>query len=463
LSTVAYAGETLLIPFDVTNNGEEQEVVKFSVSAPSSWYTKVIDQNGREVRNAILVSGGSLSLDLEVTVPVSASGTKNLTLSLLGETVSSLDFVFEIEPNSESVLACQFPGLLALPGDPVSYAVTVTNPFGFEARLRLSVDSPVNWTSAITIESGDYATDVVLGAGESTTFNVEVDSPTSAATGTTYDFSVNVESNNQQLDSLILAVSLVEPEAFEEIVANTKYPEVTVEAGELVEYQVSLGNFGDQNRLLFLSINPPANWKAVFKSGSLEITQLDLSPMSVDGVENLVIEVTPPSTTPLGTYSIPVQIQSETGLVLAELELKATIVGSFKLGLSASTLLTKAATGETASFSMNAVNIGYSTLNVVGLDIDVEEGWNVEFNPVQMDVLKPGEGVNFDVKVNVPSDAVAGDYLVTVTGSSDEIESNPVQVRITVSAPTSWGIWGFGVAAFIIIVLVLVFRKFKRR
>ncbi|PVX23631.1 MAG: hypothetical protein CW691_10125 [Candidatus Bathyarchaeum sp.] len=258
-------------------------------------------------------------------------------------------------------------------------------------------------------------------------------------------------------------VSLVEPEAFEEIVANTKYPEVTVEAGELVEYQVTLGNFGDQNRLLFLSINPPANWKAVFKSGTLEITQLDLSPMSVDGAENLVIEVIPPSTMSLGTYSIPVQIQSETGLVLAELELKATIVGSFKLGLSASTLLTKAATGETASFTMNAVNIGYSTLNVVGLDIDVEEGWDVIFSPVQMDMIKPGEAVTFDVKINVPSDAVAGDYLVTLTASSDEIESSPVQVRITVSAPTSWGLWGFGIAAFIIIVLVLVFKKFKRR
>ena len=69
----------------------------------------------------------------------------------------------------------------------------------------------------------------------------------------------------------------------------------------------------------------------------------------------------------------------------------------------------------------------------------------------------------FNVVIDTPSDTVSGDYLVTLTGISDQVDSNPMQVRVTVNTPTEWGIYGFGIAIIIIIVLVLVFRKFRRR
>ena len=78
-------------------------------------------------------------------------------------------------------------------------------------------------------------------------------------------------------------------------------------------------------------------------------------------------------------------------------------------------------------------------------------------------MLKPGESCTFDVVVDTPEGTVSGDYMVTMLASSDQSESTQSQVRVTVSASTEWGIYGLAVAVILIAVLVLVFRKFKRR
>jgi len=465
LNTVANPKEKLLLPFVVNNIGEDLEIVEFSVSNPNEWSARILDQNGREVKNAALSSSTTLNLQLEVTIPLTTTGANKLTLTAIGKTISTIDFLINVEPINESMMFCRFPGKWAILGDPVLFQMELRNPFGFEMHFKISVDSlPSDWTASIKTANDEHVTEIILGADESVDLVVEVESPTSATAGENYEFLVRVESVDYNVtDSLPLILALDEPEAVEEIVITTKFPDVTVEAGEPVEYQIKLGNFGNLNRILFLSIEPPADWKAVFKSGSLEISQLNIAPMSIGGAEDLTIEVTPPSTVTLGTYDIPVQIKSETGAVLAEIDLKATITGSYDLRLSMSTLLTSTTSGDSASFTATVTNIGFSTLSVIGLDIEVEDGWDVEISPTQLDLLRPQESFSFKVTIYTPKDTVSGDYLVTLTGLSDQVDSNPTQVRVTVNTPTSWGIYGFGIAIIIIIALVLVFRKFRRR
>jgi len=465
LNTVANPGDKLLLPFAVSNIGENLEIVEFSVSNADEWSTRVLDQNGREIKNAVIASSTTLTLQLEVTIPLASSGANNVTLIAIGKTIATLEFLINVEPIKESIIFCQFPGKWAILGDPVVFQVELRNPFGFEMHFRISVDSlPSDWTASIKTANDEHVTEIILGADESVGLVVEVKSPTSATAGENYELLVRVESVDYNVtDSLPLILALNEPESIEEIVITTKFPDVTVEAGEPVEYQIKLGNFGNLNRLLFLSIEPPADWKAVFKSGALEVSQLDIAPMSIGGTEDLTIEVTPPSTVTLGTYDMPVQIKSETGAVLAEIDLKATITGSYDLRLSMSTLLTSTTSGDSTSFTATVTNTGFSTLSVIGLDIEVEDGWDVEISPTQLDLLRPQESFSFKVTIYTPKDTVSGDYLVTLTGLSDQVDSNPTQVRVTVNTPTSWGIYGFGIAIIIIIALVLVFRKFKRR
>ncbi len=459
LSMVATSGEKLLLPFTVTNIGDATESFDFSVSTPQGWSTKIINTDGREITKASLSAGSKNSYNLELQIPSDYLGDTGFTLSVLGNTVASLDFTVNVEPVSQSILFCKFPGKLALPGDAVLFNVELTNPFNVETRFSVFGETmPENWTVTVKTQSGEAVTDILLGADESVSLIMDVESPTSEVSSATYDLIVAVESDGQKIGSLVLS-AILEGDA-EAVKITTKFPDVTIEAGEIVEYDIIVTNVGETNRVLFFNVTAPTNWKAVVKSGNLEISQLSIEAGSS---ETLTIQVTPPSTVSLGSYDIDVQFTSESGAVLGEKELTATVVGAYSLDLELSSLLKSTISGESVTFSATVTNTGYSYVTGVSLDFDVEDDWDVTINPIQVDNLSPQESCTFEVIVDTPSGTVSGDYMVTVGATSDESSSDQTQVRVTVTTSGSWAIYGVGVAAVLIVVLVLVFKKFKRR
>ena len=460
LSLAANPGDKLLIPFVVSNIGGETETVEFSVSHPEDWSTRILDQASREIKKTELSSGVSLNLQLEVTIPLKATRRHTLTLTAASKTNSTLDFTIDVEPPSESILFCQFPGKSVAPGNTVRFQMRLKNPFGAEMRFKISVNSiPPSWTASIKTASGESISEVILGGNEFVDFIVEVESPENAKAGEEYSLTVIAKSPDGNVtDSLPLSVALTEAE--EDIRISAKFPEVTVEAGKALKYPITISNLGEIDRLLLLSVQPPTDWKVVFKSGTMEISRLYLE---AGKSESLILEASPPSTVKIGTYTIPVRIKSPEGSIYAEMNLRATIIGSYELTLEPSTLLTSVTAGGSTTFTVKATNTGYTSVTSVSLNIAIPEDWESSVTPVQVDSLKPRESFSFNVVIKVPEDTVAGDYLITLTGLSDQVESDEVQVRITVTAPTSWGLIGIGLAVVMVIALVLIFMKFKRR
>ncbi|MCW4015264.1 MAG: NEW3 domain-containing protein [Candidatus Bathyarchaeota archaeon] len=461
-NTVANSGEKLVLPFSTSNTGDETEVVAFSVTAPEDWTVKILDDNGREINSVTMESDAILNFNLEVTIPLDYTGDTTLTLTATGTTTDTLDFMLTVEPMSEPILFCQFPGKWAIPGDTVSFQTKLTNPFGVEMRFEISVASvPSNWTAYLKTESGEYVTEIILDSGESVNLVVEVESSDSSLTGEKYDVTILAESTDQTVtDSLSLVVALNDPDSDEEIKITAKFRDVNVEAGETVEYDITVTNLGDTDRLLYLSIDQPADWKAVFKSGAVEITALDIE---AGTSETLTVEVTPPTTVSLDSYEMPVQFLSESGTLFGEITLKATIGGAYDLSLDLSTLLTSATSGGSTSFTATVTNTGYSYVTAASLDIEVEDDWDVTISPAQVSTLNSQESYTFDVTIDTPEGTVSGDYMVTLSAISDQSESAQSQVRVTVTTSTEWGIYGIAVAAILVVVLVLVFKKFKRR
>jgi uncharacterized membrane protein len=248
--------------------------------------------------------------------------------------------------------------------------------------------------------------------------------------------------------------------AVEEVIATAKFPEVTVEAGKVVQYPITITNSGDADRLLLLSVEPPTDWTAVVKSGTLEISRIY---MEAGESENLVIEATPPSAANINTYQIPVQIKSENGDIYAEMDLKATIVGSYALSLETSTLLTSVTTGSSVTFTAKVTNTGYTSVTDIGVGVSVPSGWEASITPTQVTSLAPNGYYTFTLIATTPGDTVAGDYMITLMGLSDQVNSDSVQVRVTATTPSSWGLIGIGVAAVMVVALILVFMKFRRR
>ncbi|MDD4898557.1 MAG: NEW3 domain-containing protein [Methanocellales archaeon] len=459
LSRVENPGDKILLPFTVSNIGEESEVVEFLVSKPEGWLTRILDENG-EVTKVYLSSGSSLNLKLEARIPSTSTGNNSVTLTSVGKTNSTLGFMITVEPSNDSIISCQFPGKAVEPGGTVIFTVSVGNPFGMETRFRVAVDSvPLNWTTFVKSVDGEVVTEVTLDSGEFIDLIVEVDPPVTAMIGD-YEILVKAASSDVKVITLLtLNINLTEAE--EEIEVAATFLEVTAKAGEIVEYPITIINSGETDVNLFLSVvEPPTDWEVAFKSGAVEVSSLYLK---AGESENLIVEVTPPSTVSIGSYLVPVQVESADGISSIRLDLKANIIGSYDLSLAPSTLLTSATVGDTTTFTAKITNMGETPMTSLKLNVDAPEGWDVSTTPAQIGSLKPRESFTFTIVVEVPDDTVAGDYLLTLTGLSDQVESDEVQIRVTATASTSWGLAGIGIIAVILGGLIVVFKKFSRR
>ncbi|MEM3055688.1 MAG: NEW3 domain-containing protein [Candidatus Bathyarchaeia archaeon] len=460
LSLSANAGDKLLLPFTVRNLGEQAETLNLNASSPEGWQVRILGQEGRVVNRVELLSGSSLNLQAEIAVPATAKGVNNLTLTAYGKIASHLTLTVNVEPTGELIASCQYPGKVSTVGDIVRFQVNLKNPLGARAAFRVYVDSlPPNWSASVKSPTGEYLTQVTLEANQALELIVEVTSPTSAKMGEEYGLVFRAESMEGNLRvSLPLRVTLTQVE--EDVKFYVKSPEVTVEAGKTIKYPITIINSGGVDRLLSFNVEPPSDWKVVFKYGELEVTGLYLGSKSS---ETLVIEATPPSTVNVGEYSIPVRVISERGVKYAEIGLKATIVGSYSLGVEASTLLTSLQVGGSTTLRATVTNKGYTTLTGLRLSVEAPSGWEVSVTPTLVEALRPRESYSFNIVLKTAGDTVAGDYMVTLKGLSDQASSDPVQVRVTATVPTSWGLIGVGVAAFMVILLFLAFRRFRRR
>jgi uncharacterized membrane protein len=467
-SKSASPGDT--VKFQATLTNPFNVATRFKVSADSvspNWTATVKTSSGDSITEILLDANAVANLVIEVKSPGSATAGNSygllLNIESVGQTMmDSLQLSVSLTAaTNESAFSCQFPSKSASPGDAVKFQVALANPFSLATQFKVSVDSvPSNWTATVKTASGDSVTEVLLNAFESVNLMVQLDTSATATTGQTYELSVKSESDSYNVPSSI-PLTVVLTEATNEVTLTAALPEIAITAGNAASYSVTVANLGVTDRLLFLSVQPPTDWTAVFKSGSTEVTTLYLYSGNTSA---LMLAITPPSTVVVGSYVIPVQVKSENGAILDELNLTTTITGSYDISLTLSTYLTSTNSGGTASFTATVTNSGYSTLTGVVVDITLPEtDWDSTVAPVQVGTLGPKESASYTVSVKTTDNTVSGDYMVTATGSSDQVSSDSSQVRVTVSTSTSWGIYGVGIAAVFIVALVLVFRKFKRR
>ena len=89
-------------------------------------------------------------------------------------------------------------------------------------------------------------------------------------------------------------------------------------------------------------------------------------------------------------------------------------------------------------------------------------GWDVSFDPQEVPSVKPNETTQVTAIVKPASDAVAGDYALTVRASAGSQESN-LDLRYTLESSRTLGVIAIGVIVLAIGALIGVFVKFGRR
>jgi uncharacterized membrane protein len=236
---------------------------------------------------------------------------------------------------------------------------------------------------------------------------------------------------------------------------------LTANVGSTLSYPITVENHESADITLNLSSVLPQGWSAVFMYGNNQISNIVLT--SQESV-NLVFDVTPPSTASIGNYTIAVDAQSSDGTVNQQLNLTADLLGSYGLSATPEAYSAQLTSGGSTSMTVTVTNTGQSTVTSVKLDVTPPDStWSVTTSPLEVQSLAPGASATFTVQVTSPSDAVAGDYLLSATASSDQVSSSSFQVRVTVNASTLWVYIGLLIAIIAIVAVVLLFRKYGRR
>jgi len=459
LSRVASPGETAYFQFTLSNIGDKPEEIQFSVVAHAGWGTKILSTTG-EVKKVLLESG-SMTLDLEVTVPSAFDEFATVSLTAIGTKNATIDFtVFPKTSIAQEIkLKSTYLSVSEEIGRSIYFPLTITNKGEVDEIVDLMGVVPTGWSISFVTGSNMVVQSLYLASGQSESLTIKV-VPSIAAVIGDYLVVVNAVSEDQILwDSLDLRVNLREATSEVEIIST--FTDVTVEAGSNIRFRITIWNKGETDALFLLTVlSVPENWKTVFTSDDIEIS----SALVTSGESlTLQLEVTSPRTVETGEYPIIVYAESDDGLMTKQIDLKVNVVGSYDMDLELSTLYKTLTIGDSVEFTARVTNQGNSPITTIYLDTVVPEDWETTTTPAQVSTLSPRESVTFAVVADTPADTVAGDYLVTVQALSDQTESEEVDLRVTAKASTSWGFIGIGLAAVAVIGLIIAFTRFKRR
>uniref|UniRef100_A0A7J3UYI4 Alpha-galactosidase NEW3 domain-containing protein n=1 Tax=Candidatus Methanosuratincola petrocarbonis (ex Vanwonterghem et al. 2016) TaxID=1867261 RepID=A0A7J3UYI4_9CREN len=456
-------GKSLSYPITLKNSGVNGTFTLSVSGLPKGW-SSCFKSGTSEILSLFLDSGASVTVNLEVTPSENSIGTYQIVVRVFDESglqVASLPLLATISaPDRGLAMTPSYTGLSVESGSSATFTITLANTGETDELVSLKTAAPEGWTVKISAQDQSASiSNICLQSGQKSTLTLKVTPPDNAVLGT-YNLTITAASSDGLLfSSLPLTISLVEPSGT--ISVLTTFKEVTVQAGAVLKYPITIKNQWNTDELLYLSADVPQNWAVAFMSGDTSISSLLLaSGQSID----LVVKVTPPSTVAIGNYTTTIKVRSDDGKFSYALDLKSKIVGSYGLQLTPSTYNTATTTGSSTSITVRVTNTGLSPLSSLKLSVSPpSEYWEVTTTPSQISSLAPGESVTFSITIKSPADSVAGDYMITMRAYSDQTSSDQVQVRVTLSASASWTIYGVLVAVATMVVLVAIFKKFGRR
>ena len=270
---------------------------------------------------------------------------------------------------------------------------------------------------------------------------------------------------------------------------SSKYPSVTGAADTTFMFQVELlyqltdttyeASIADtgklQSRIFDFDLTGPPGWQVFIAESSWKldkrISAIHLRALGVP--QSMVVVATAPWWTNLtpGEYPITLKVTSEG--IDETLALKAVVSAWY--GIEATTiddrLNTTTTAGSPASVDVKVVNTGSAPLNKVSISSSRPEGianehWVVRFEPDSIRDLAPGEEQHIKAAITPPSNAISGDYYVTLTLASEPALSdfNPtLEVKVSVATRPSWVAIGVAVVVLAFGALVYAFYTLRQR
>ncbi|MCL4534902.1 MAG: NEW3 domain-containing protein [Bacteroidetes bacterium] len=357
-------------------------------------------------------------------------------------------------------LSTPVTGAVVDKGKQVTFSIDVNNTSKAGQNVNLDMTTaPEGWTPILK-DQGFVVRSVWVAPEKTETVSLQLTVPKDAK-NQDYKFTLKASGNGFDPTTLNLLLGVQDQSSQATTALVVQYPTISGKAGAAFGFKADLNNNGLSDVTYGLSAKAPDGWDVVFKP-SYQDTQISSAQVKAGSSQSLDITVTPPTGVKAGEYPITITAASPTDR--ASSDLKAIVTGSYQITMSARNDIwnTTATAGQDSPFYVTVTNSGSAPLQNVTLSSTKPQNWTVTFNPATIAQLDPGASREVAMVTKPATNAIAGDYMLTVTSSNTQATLDR-DVRVQVSTPTLWGWVGIVVLVVVIGGLLGLFMKLGRR
>lgn len=379
-----------------------------------------------------------------------------LALSALVPLVGSAAGAQTTSSDAQVLLTARYPAVVVQPGSTIKLDLEAHAPT--TQPVQLAVDGvPDGWRTVLR-GGGFVITGVTAGPDTTGRAQLEITIPVDARPGL-YEIGVT-ETAAQGSYRLPLQIT-VQEQVDSGITVSADFPSLTGGPEDTFTYTLTVTNNTPESQTFTFTPSGPQGWD-VTASPTAE-QRANTVTIDAGDDERIRVRATPAASTPAGTYDIVVDVVSDAG-ARGSITLQAEIQGtpSLQLATADGRLNAKGKAGDVTDLTFIVANTGTAPMTDVNFVATPPRDWTVTFEPQKLDVVNPGDTAQVVAHIEPATDALAGDYAITVRASAGT-ESETADIRFTVETGTGVALAAAAVVVVALAVLFGAYRRFGRR
>ena len=316
---------------------------------------------------------------------------------------------------------------------------------------------PDGWTAGLH-GGGLEVSSVYVPADGSATVQLDLAVPADAPDG---DQQITVSARSASASASLALDVAVAQAAGGTVELTTDFPTLRGASDANFNFTLQLHNSTPQQLTFSLQAAGPVGWTVTAQpSGEAQAASFTVEAGASRSVD---VKAVPPDGVDAGSFPINVQAIGSAGRT-AEAQLTVEISGRVAMTLTTADgrLNASATAGAAGDLSVVVRNDGTSPLTGVTLSASPPSDWEVTFDPPTIDSVAANASATVTAHIKPSGDAIAGDYVVTITAQNDQA-SKSADIRVTVETSPLWGVVGIALILAAIGGLYWVFQRYGRR
>jgi uncharacterized membrane protein len=355
-------------------------------------------------------------------------------------------------------LITDYPSTSVRAGDTATIRLKIQNSGLPPERVDLALKGvPDKWKAEL-VGGGQQVRAAMPATNDSVSLELRVTVPAEESAGT---HTITVEAKGKDVNATLpLEVSLGQ-ELPAKLELKPKLPSLRGTVKSNFDFEFSVKNDSGKNTTVSLASRVPPNVQGSFTEGfgSQEISSI---PIDAGQSKDLKFKVKLPSDAPAGNYQFVVQAMAEGATATLPLKIEATGTPKLRVSSKDERLSAQAEAGATSQIELVVANDGSAPAENVELSATPPSGWKVDFDSKTIDRIDANQKKSVMANITPAAKAIAGDYMTPIKASAGG-DSASADFRVAVTTSTLWGVFGIGIIAIALLVLVGAVFRFGRR